>query len=196
MGPVRRWSRTVVLALVVGFFALPFVTVGCVPVQVGSQSAGGSTGWSGLALALGLDPARGAENLLPREQWLPDDLGLQPLVLVALLVVLAALAASVVVTDARTRRLVGLASAALAGVLVLVSALVTRSGLVALVTTQVGTQDLGDGRTPSDFVGLGAGVVLSLVALLVLVAGELVALLVARRRAARGAVVAGEAPYG
>jgi hypothetical protein len=199
MTPVRgalRWSRTLVLAAVAAFFVLPFVTVGCVPAPVGSQSAGGSTSWSGFQLALGLEPSRGVENLLPREQWQPDDLGLQPLVLAALVVVLAGVVASVVLTDVRTRRLAGLAVAALGAVLVLVSALGARSGLTGLVAAQVGTQDLGDGRAPADFTGLGAGAVLALVALVLLAVGEAVALLLARRRERRGDLAPGASPYG
>ncbi len=40
------------LVVVLGLFALPFLTVGCVPTRYGSQSAGGSTEYTGYQLAL------------------------------------------------------------------------------------------------------------------------------------------------
>ncbi len=171
------------LVVVLGLFALPFLTVGCVPTQYGSQSAGGSTDYTGYQLALGLDPTRGTENLLPPADWLPDRVGLQGLVLAALVLVAVALVASFVVTDPRTRRLAVAVTAGLAAVLLVAGVAVARSALVALVTGQLGDQVLEEGRTAADHVGSGPGYVLSLAALLVLTAVEGVLLALAARRA-------------
>lgn len=182
-----RWSRSVVLAAVLGFFALPFLTVGCVPAQFGTQAAGGSTSYSGYQMSFGLDPGRERETLLPVQESLPDRIGFQPLAVLALVLVVVALVASFVLNDPRTRRRVVLVSAAAAALALVVAVAVARSTLVALVTDQLGTQDLGEGRTPGDFVGSGPGYPLSLVALLLVVVGEAVALFLARRRVGRRA---------
>jgi len=182
-----RWTRSVLLVGVLAFFALPFLTVGCVPAQFGTQSAGGSTTYSGYQMSFGLDPTRGRENLLPAQESLPDQIGLQPLALIALVLVVVGLVASFVVNDPRTRRLVGLATAALAAVVLVAAVMVARSTLVSLVTDQLDGQELEEGRVPGDFVGSGQGYVLTLLALLLVALGEGVALFLAARRTRRRA---------
>ena len=136
------------LVVVLGLFALPFLTVGCVPTQYGSQSAGGSTDYTGYQLASGSTP-RGTENLLPPADWLPDRVGLQGSCSRPGAV---ALVASFVVTD-RARRLAVAVTAGLAACSS--SGVGGPSALVALVTGQLGDQVLEEGGRPPTTSGPG-----------------------------------------
>ncbi len=162
-----RWVRPPVLALVLAFFALPFLTVGCdTPGGFGRVSAGGTTSYRGYQLAFGLEPSRGpVEHVLPDGQGVDDRLGVQPLAVAALLLVLAALTASIVVSTAQLRRLICCVLASTALVATVVAVLVVRTRLVDLVADQLHDRPVPPDRTAAGYVSWGAGFGLTVVML-------------------------------
>lgn len=179
-----RWVRPPVLALVIGFFALPFLTVGCdTPGGFGRVSAGGTTSYRGFQLAFGLAPTRSpADHVLPVGQGVDDRLGVQPLAILALVLVVAALVASVVVSTARLRRGVccGLSAAAL--VATVVAVLVVRTRLVDQVASQLRGRSAPPDRTAASYVVWGNGFTLAVVALAVVALVDLYLLLAEHAR--------------
>lgn len=155
------------LALVVGFFALPFLTVGCdTPGGFGRVSAGGTTSYRGFQLAFGLDPTRSpADHVLPVGQGVDDRLGLQPLVILALALVVAALVASVVVSTPRVRRALGCGLSGAALIAVVVAVLVVRTRLIDRVADQLHDREVPADRTAASYVVWGNGFTLAAVVL-------------------------------
>lgn len=158
-----RWLRPGVLAIGVLFFALPFLTVSCeTPGGFGHVSAGGTTTWSGFVLATGGTPTRTAEHVLPESQSANDLLGVQPLVLLALLLVVAAVVCALVIVQPQTRRYVTIALAALASVALTAGLVVARHQVVGLVADQLQQpgRTIPPDRTPASYVSIGHGFVL------------------------------------
>lgn len=168
-----RWVRPPVLALILGFFALPFLTVGCdTPGGFGRVSAGGSTSYRGFQLAFGLDPSRTpADHVLPPGQGVDDRLGVQPLAVVALLLVVAALIASILLArrgrSIQERRITSCALSAAALIATVVAVLVVRTRLIDQVADQLHGRVVPPERSPADYVAWGNGFSLTTIGLAV-----------------------------
>jgi hypothetical protein len=172
-----------VLLLALICFLLPFATVSCaLPEGYGHAKPGATTEYSGVVLAIGASPPVKPEFQRPPEQWEPDRLAPQPLLLTALMLVLTALAAAVVLARARARRRRAFVAvlAGLAALFLLAGQAVVVDHLAAAVAAQ---STLPAGKTAKDFVGTGIGFWLALVLLSVLALGNLAAL--AQRGSAR-----------
>jgi hypothetical protein len=181
----RRWflrPTTFVLTLVC--FTLPFLTVSCTkPGAYGRVEAGGSTTYSGYDLAFGGEPHRSADHLLPRAQWRPDDLGVQPLLWIALAFVVAGLVIPFVVRRTVDRERASALSAGLALLAVVGGAWTERVELAGLITSDARARRVVLDHPASTYVGNGQGLVLAVL----LMAGTLVVELVlinGRRRSA------------
>jgi hypothetical protein len=148
-------------------FLFPFVTVSCAaPGGYGRASAGATTNYSGVDLAVGGTPSVDGA-LRPPDARQPDELPAQPAVLIALLVVLAGAVVVALVRAARARRLAAATSAVLAAVLVGVAVAGVHSLVEARLRAQL-TVEMPAGKTAADFVGTGSGAWFSMVVLGVL----------------------------
>ena len=151
---VARVGSPVTLALAFVLFLLPFLSVSCdAPGGYGRMSAGGTTTYTGLDLALGSSPSVDKDHLRPAAEQQSDDLGVQPLVAVAALGVLAAVVLPLV--SARRRRLSALL-AALSAALLVVGTLLARATLVDRVAEQM-TVPFPAGKSAGDYVRWGIG---------------------------------------
>jgi len=162
-----RWLRPSMFLAVLIFFAFPFLTVGCLPANFGHVSAGGTTAYTGYDLALGLAPSRAKDHLLPTGQRSADLLGVHPLLIIAVVLVLAGLAAGIWIQVVSVRRVASAAAAGLAALFVPVGAGLARSSLIGLVEGQTATVNLGEGKSAASFVSYDKGYLLSLTALVV-----------------------------
>lgn len=189
---VSRWLRPSTLGLVLIAFALPFLTVSCdTPGGFGHVSAGGTTSWSGYDLLSGSEPGRTAEHLLPAAESATDDLGLQPLVLMAYALVVAATVCALVIRARQRCRLVTVVLAGLASVGLAAGLLLARAQAVTLVSEQLADREIPPDRTIASFVDVGGGYVICQVLLGVVLVVDLVWWLAGRRRAAGGTDSAG-----
>jgi hypothetical protein len=161
---VARVGSPVTLALAFVLFLLPFLSVSCdAPGGYGRVRAGGTTTYTGLDLAMGSLPSVENDHLRPAAEHQSDDLGVQPLVAIAALGVLAAVVLPLV--SARRRRLSVLLAALSAAVLV-VGTLLARATLVDRVAEQA-TVPFPTGKSAGDYVrwGIGFWIVVALIAL-------------------------------
>jgi hypothetical protein len=170
VGRLRRSGRWISFSgfILVGLlFLFPFVTVSCAaPGGYGRASAGATTNYSGVDLAVGGTPSVDGA-LRPSDARQPDDLPAQPAAVLALLVVIAGAVVVAVVRAARARRLAVAAAAVLAAVLVGVAVAGAHSLVEARLRAQL-TAEMPAGKTAADFVGTGSGAWLSMVVLGVL----------------------------
>lgn len=152
MARVTRLVSPATLALALFVFLLPFLSVSCdTPNGFGRMEAGGTTSYTGLDLATGLSPSVDDDKLRPVEQQTDDDLGFQPLVAVAAILVAVAFGLALAGRFGLT------AGVAAAGWTVLViGVLLARSSLVDLVAAQA-SEPFADGTTASDYVAVGPG---------------------------------------
>src|SRR5262249_26299255 len=100
-----RWlSPATFLLVLLSFVVLPFATVSCgLPDGYGRAKPSGSTRYPGLSLALGGIPDVPRDHLRPRAERRNDRLPPQPLVLLALLGVVAGTVTSIVLRLPRRR---------------------------------------------------------------------------------------------
>ena len=164
-GAWRRWLSTALFAVVLGCFALPFASTSCtLPGGYGRGAQGTSTVYRGVDLAFDAVPAVTPSDRPPRPGSLPDDgrLGVQPLLLLALLAAAAGAALA-----ARFRPVPTLVVAALTAALLVLGQLVAAGAIAANVG---GAEPLPAGKSQADYVGTGPGVLAALLLLLVLLA--------------------------
>ena len=140
-------------ALALLLFLLPFLSVSCdAPGGYGRMTAGGTTSYSGLDLAIGSSPAVDDDHVRPAAEQQADNLGVQPLILVAALATLGAL----VVVVARRRSIAGPALGALAAALLVIGLVFARSSLVDRVGVQA-ADAFPQGKSASDYVSVDLG---------------------------------------
>lgn len=137
------------------FFLLPFLAVSCdTPGGYGRMERGGTTSYSGLDLAFGSKPSiDDEEHLRPPRERQDDTLNAQPIMLVALAVLVTAL---VLCIRARRRRAWLVATAAGAAVLTTIGVVVARSSLVDKVARQAARPFPRD-KSAGDYVAVGIG---------------------------------------
>ena len=151
---VARVGSPVTLALAFVLFLLPFLSVSCdAPGGYGRVGSGGTTAYTGLDLAMGSSPKVDDEHLRPVTSQRSDDLGVQPLVALAALGVLAAILLAVL--PAHRYRLSALL-AALSAALLAVGTLLARATLVDRVAEQA-TVPYPAGKSAGDYVKWGIG---------------------------------------
>jgi hypothetical protein len=156
---------TLVFALLL--FVLPFLTVSCdTPGGFGRTERGGTTSYSGLALAVGSSPSIDDDHLRPVSQQEDDELGAQPIVLAAFVALVATL---VMCIRSRTQRAVRMGLGAIAGVALAVGVLVARASLVDKVATQA-DHPFPKGKEAGDYVNVGAAFWASLVMVVLAIA--------------------------
>jgi actin-like ATPase involved in cell morphogenesis len=189
----RRWLNPTVLALVLLCFLLPFATVSCgLPAGYGRAAPDGTTTYTGLDLVAGRPPHVPADKVLPAPQRRPDRLPPQPLLIDALLAVVAALVSGAALRERRPRLAATGTLAAVAAALLVIGQVMT----IELLATRIQAQSPAPaGRTARDFIGTGLGFWLALSLLTATAAGNLAGLL--RRAAATGtqATPVGANPY-
>lgn len=174
----RRWLSAALFLLVTGCFALPFASTSCtLPGGYGRGAQGTSTVYRGVDLAFDAVPAVTPPDRAPRSDSLPNEgqLGLQPLVLLALLVAVAGI--GVALTRGAS---VTVGHAAATAILLAIgqwAAILAISGQIG------GSESLPSGKTQGDYVSTGPGFLLALVLLVVLMAVNLVAIGWEARRA-------------
>jgi hypothetical protein len=170
-----RWFNPVTLVLTMACFALPFVAVSCdTPGGYAAATAGGSTSYNGVALAIGGRPdvTNGHERPLPAGE--DDRLPPQLAIAAALLTIITAGVTAIGVRHVRTRRagvavLALVAAAALLVGQVLVEAELTERISDHLARMAAQGVALDPAKAAHDYVQTGPGLPLCLV-LLVLVA--------------------------
>lgn len=91
-----------VLLLALLFFGSGFLTVSCTPTGYGRAAAGATTTYTGGDLATGAAPH--VDKLRPAEQYQPDRLGVQPLIALAALLLLAGVLAAIALPGRRRSR--------------------------------------------------------------------------------------------
>lgn len=161
------------LALAALCFGLGFLTVSCdVPGGYGRAAPGGTTTYTGVDLAAGGRPSVDATHLRPPAERADDDLGVEPLVAVSLLLVVAATAVAAVGGSVRVGRhhllVAGLAAAAMLALAAGVFRALRR------LEGRIGAQLPAD-ADPSRYVSLGRGPLLCLALLALVTAGHLAA---------------------
>lgn len=131
----KRLISPAALVLTLICFAFPFITVSCES-PLGSFSAS----FSGYALSLGLQPS--VDGITPFEGGsdspeIPESVGVQPLVAVALLLVISG-ALAVLISSSRVRAIITAASAAAAALLLIVNQVaMSREAVKALIKEDV-----------------------------------------------------------
>ena len=161
---VARVGSPVTLAFAFVLFLLPFLSVSCdSPGGYGRTKAGGTTTYTGLDLAVGSSPKVDDEHLRPTAEQQSDDLGVQPLVALAALGILAAILLAVLPAH---RRRMSVLLAALSAALLAVGTLVARATLVDRVAEQA-TLPYPAGKSAGDYVkwGIGFWIVFGLIVL-------------------------------
>lgn len=149
---LARVGSPVTYALALLLFLLPFLSVSCdAPEGYGRTTAGGTTSYTGLDLALGTSPAIDTDHLRPIADQANDDLDMQPLVIVAAVALLAALVTVLIAKRYKLSTILGvLAATALA-----IGLLLARSSLVDKLGDQSTT--IPPGKSASDYVAVEAG---------------------------------------
>ncbi len=175
--------RPAISVLTLLCFTLPFLTVSCTkPGAFGRVEAGGTTSYSGYDLAFAGDPHRSADHLLPAAQWRGDSLGVQPLLWIALVFVVAGLVIPFVVRRAADRERASALAAGLALLAVIGGAWVERSELARLVAADAAARRVRLEDPAGTYVGNGQGLVLTVLLLLGTLVVELVLIDGRRRR--------------
>jgi hypothetical protein len=181
----RRWRgragrvlSTAGLLVALLCFGSGFLTVSCTPGGYGHAAPGGTTTYTGIALATGGEPR--VDKPRPVSEYRPDRLGGQPLIALAALALLGAAVLSVL----RRRRhrpiavLAGVAAVALA-----IGEAVARAELTDQYAAQV-TGPLPQGRHVGDYIHVGNAFWGSLLLATVVAAAHALALKRSRRAAA------------
>ena len=169
-----------VLLLALLFFGSGFLTVSCTPAGYGRAAAGATTTYTGGDLATGAAPH--VEKLRPAEEYQPDRLGVQPLIAVAGLLLLAgALAAIALPTRRQTRHRDLAAIAAAAAVCLVIGETLARSAAIDRLADQL-PHPLPPNRQVSDYIHVGGAFWASLGLTLLALLGHAGAALRARRR--------------
>ncbi len=106
---VLRWSSPTVLVVAALLFVLPFLTVSCAPGGYGRGANNATTGYSGVDLMIGGTP-KVTGDLRPEVARSPDKLGPQPLIALALVVIVAGAFAVRLQPTRRRRRVTALAA--------------------------------------------------------------------------------------
>lgn len=153
---LARFGSPAILAAALLLFLLPFLVVSCdIPGGYGRMSAGGTTSYSGVNLAIGSSPSIDEERLRPAAEQESDALGAQPLVTLAAAGLLVALALAVM-----ARWVPAAAIATASAVALVIGLLVARSSLVDHVARQAAAP-LPAGKTAGDYVVIANGFWLS-----------------------------------
>ena len=140
------------LALVL--FVLPFLSVSCdAPGGYGRMQPGGTTTYNGLDLMTGSTPSVDDDRLRPEAAQQPDELPAQPLLALAAVAIVAAIA--IPFMSASRRRLAAVVAAVGAALLV-IGMLVARATLVDRVAEQA-TLPFPAGKSAGDYVKVGIG---------------------------------------
>jgi hypothetical protein len=128
---IARAGSPVTYALALVLFLMPFLSVSCdAPEGFGRTTAGGTTTYAGLDLAVGNAPAVDDDHLRPVAQQSDDDLGAQPLVLAAAIGVFVALVAVLIAKRYKLAAIVGV----LAATALVVGLLLARASLTVALT--------------------------------------------------------------
>ncbi|GAA2103178.1 hypothetical protein GCM10009841_20180 [Microlunatus panaciterrae] len=181
--PQTKWLRPSLLGLVLLSFFLPFVTVSCdTPGGFGRVDAGGTTSYSGFDLVFGGEPERSASQLLPPGKGTSDLIGVQPVAVVGLALLLAALVCSLVIRRPELRN-VTVAALGVATVVALnISQLLVHLELSRMVAAQLAGRSVPPGARPGDYVRAGQGFALAMTGLGLVVLGEFIVLGLRMRR--------------
>jgi len=123
------------------------------PGGFGRMNSGGTTSYTGLDLATGSSASIDADHLRPEADQQDDGLGVQPLITIAGIGIIGALAVSL---TKRRSGLIVAAAAAFSAVLLLVGELLMRSRLVDKVA-ELTTEQFAAGKSAGDFVAIGPG---------------------------------------
>jgi hypothetical protein len=161
-GRRRRVLRTTgrilspaVLVLALLFFGSGFLTVSCTPAGYGRAAAGATTTYTGGDLATGAAPH--VDKLRPVDQYQPDRLGAQPLIVLAGLLLLAGVVAAIALPRRRRSRDRDLAViAAAAAVCLVVGETLARSAAIDRLASQL-PHPLPPNRQVSDYIHVGGG---------------------------------------
>lgn len=180
--PARRrfarhshWFRPSFLAFGLLLFALPFITVACdTPGGFGHVSQGGTTSWSGYALAIGGEPNRTVEHIVPAAEARGDILPIQPLIAIALALLIAAIVCALAIGRTQRRRLVSVVLVASTALALVAGAMLARHIVIGMVAEQIAGREIPAGAVAADYVGFGRGFELLLVLLVVVLVADLV----------------------
>jgi hypothetical protein len=152
---------------------LPFVTVSCdAPGGFGRAEPGGTTTYSGVDLVSGGGPT--VDKLLPAAQQHGDRLGVQPLAVVFVLLLVAGAVATWLIRERQRRRITAAALAAV-GIMLLAANQVTTSALLQARLSEQLAVPMPAGKRAADYVHTDGGFAVCLLALLILLATNLVA---------------------
>lgn len=167
---------------------LPFVAVSCeAPGGYGRGAAGSTTTYTGVDLVTGDEPeVSPADQLVPPDQAREDTLGVQPLAVAALLLIVAALVASIVLVTPLRRQLVVAGLAGLAALSLVAAQVAVRALLTSRLREQLAAP-LPAGKQVGDYVQTQPGFWLCLLTLLAVAVANGAALLRALRRRSGGA---------
>lgn len=177
-----KWFRPSALALGLILFAFPFVAVACdTPGGFGHVGQGGTTSYTGYGLATGGEPNRTTENLLPIAESQDDLIGLQPMMTIALVLLVAAIICAIAFKRVQTRRLVSFIIAAATLASASVGVALAYQQVLLLVTQQLEGRDLPSGAEPADYVGIETGFWLFAILLGLIVIIDVIQWLVGRR---------------
>jgi hypothetical protein len=182
---VRRlngWLSPAGLFLAGLLLLLPFVAVSCAaPGGYGRGAAGSTTTYTGVDLVTGDEPeVSPADQLRPAGQARDDRLGVRPLAVAALLLIVAALVASIVLVTPLRRRLLVSGLAVLAALSLVAEQVTVRTLLTSRLREQLAAP-LPAGKQVGDYVQTQPGFWLCLLTLLVVAVANGVALLRALR---------------
>jgi hypothetical protein len=178
----RRATSPTFLVLALLCFVLPFIAVSCdSPGGYGRVSQGGTTSYTGLELSTGGAPQVTKDHLQPPPQQRRDRLDWQPLTVLAGLLVLGGVTASVTL---RRRRGEATAAVTVAAAIVLgLAQLHTRSVLTSRVAEQTGLSQ----RDAAKHVATQYGFWLCLLLVLLAALAALIEVVIGRlRRGGRG----------
>jgi hypothetical protein len=171
-----------VLALICFLFG--FLAVSCeTPGGYGRTGQGGTTTYTGLDLATGTTPSIDFDRLDPALADRPDQLPVQPLIILSALAIMVGVVAGA--SPHPRRRLIVVSATGSALVLLIPGEVVAYQQLLDRVEQQV-RQPLPPDKTPADFVAIGGGFTTALLILTVVLVCYLIGYL-RRRRTSRAA---------
>ena len=149
---IARAGSPVTYALALVLFLMPFLSVSCdAPEGYGRTTAGGTTSYTGLDLAVGNAPSIDDNHLRPVAQQSDDDLGVQPLVLAAAIGVFVSLVAVLIAKRYKLAAIVGV----LAATALVIGLLLARASLVDKLAEQ--STAIPPGKSASDYIAIEAG---------------------------------------